>query len=339
MNELTRMSPHDVANRTIDDVTREVIELKQQATMMMVCYIIEIGRRLREAKEMLPHGEWGNWLKDKVQYSQSTADNYMKIFDEYGADQISFFGLAKSQTLGNLPYTKALKLLALPSDERESFVEEHNVDELSVRDLDRLIDEKKKAEAERDAERARAEALQAEKNKLEEAQTESKKLEAQLSELNDKLEKATADKKKAEEKYKDLKNNPKIPDEVIDKIKAEAENNVKKDAEDKISSVRAKLEEDKQAEISKLKEEIEEAKALKAEADIRAKLSEERLAEAEKKAKMSSPEAAIFKIRFETAQKALSEVDKALLDLEQVDTELAEKFKKAMSALVTRYVQ
>ena len=60
---------------------------------------------------------------------------------------------------------------------------------------------------------------------------------------------------------------------------------------------------------------------------------------AEKKAKMSSPEAAVFKVRFEAAQKALSEADKALLDLEQVDSELAEKFKKAMSALVTRYVQ
>jgi myosin heavy subunit len=335
MNDLTRTSPHNVAGRNIDDVTREVIELKQQATMMMVCYIIEIGRRLREAKEMLPHGEWGNWLKDKVQYSQSTADNYMKIFDEYGADQISFFGLAKSQTLGNLPYTKALKLLALPSDERESFVEENNVAELSVRDLDRLIEEKKKAEAERDAEKARAEALEKEKAELESAREESAELETKIAELSEKLDKATEAKKKSDAKLKELKENPSIPDEVLDRIKSEVERDSKAFAEQKLSEAQAKAE--KEDAIKEIKEQLEKAQLDKKEADLRAKLSEERLAEAEKKARMSSPEAAIFKVRFEEAQKALSAVDKALIDVEQVDQELASKFKKAMSALVTRY--
>ena len=35
---------------------------------------------------------------------------------------------AESQTLGNLPYTHALKLLALPAEEREEFAQEHHVE-------------------------------------------------------------------------------------------------------------------------------------------------------------------------------------------------------------------
>ena len=339
MNELTKMSANSITNRTIDDVTREVIELKQQAQMMMVCYIIEIGRRLKEAKGMLQHGEWGAWLKDKVQYSQSTADNYMKIFDEYGADQISFFGLAKSQTLGNLPYTKALKLLAIPEDERESFVAENNVEEISTRELDRLIEEKKKAEAERDAAFALSETLKKEKAELESAHEESAQLETKIAELSDKLDKAIEAKKKSDAKLKELKENPSVPDEVLDRIKSEVERDSKADAEQKLSEAQAKAEKEKEDAIKEIKEQLEKAQIDKKEADLRAKLSEERLAEAEKKAKMSSPEAAIFKVRFEEVQKALSAADKALIDVESVDPDLANKFRKAMTALVTRYTE
>ena len=106
--------------RDIDTVTGEIITICKQAQTMALMYAIEIGRRLKEAKSLLPHGEWGNWLKERVEFSPSTAQNFMKIFDEYGTEQISLFGdKANTQTLGNLPYTKALRLLSLPAEERE----------------------------------------------------------------------------------------------------------------------------------------------------------------------------------------------------------------------------
>ena len=334
MNEITKVQT-DVAERGMNDVTREIVELKQEAVAEITCYVIEIGRRLREAKDMLPHGEWGSWLKDQVQFSQSTAENYMKIFDEYGADQISFFGLAKSEAIGNLPYTKALKLLALPEAEREAFVEENNVAEISTREMDRLIEEKKKAEAERDAANERADELEASKSDYINAKHEAEELGAKVSALEKELEKAEEAKKKAEEakkkadaKLKELKENPEVPSEVIDKIRSEAEAKATSEAD-------AKHEEA----IKGIKEELDKAKKDKEEAERNALLSADRLAEAEKKVKMSSPEAAVFKVRFEEAQRALSAVDKALIDVEGVDAELAEKFRKAMSALVTRYVQ
>ena len=105
--------------RTVETVTLEIQTLQRQAQQMLLGCAIEIGRRLVEVKAMLPHGQWGEYIKQKVGYSQSTANNLMRIFEEYGAPQQSMFGPeANSQALGNLSYTKALQLLAIPAEER-----------------------------------------------------------------------------------------------------------------------------------------------------------------------------------------------------------------------------
>lgn len=80
--------------RNIETVTEEINILTAQAQTTAIAYIIELGRRLTEAKAMLPHGEWAGWLKDKVNYSQSTANNYMKIYEEYGTQTPALLGSA-----------------------------------------------------------------------------------------------------------------------------------------------------------------------------------------------------------------------------------------------------
>ena len=98
-----------------------------------------------EAKELVPHGEWGNWLEEAVDYSKSTANNLMKIFEEYGSDQITLLDdNLKSQAFGNLNYSQAVLLLGLPSDDREKF------DEMSTRELKKAIADLKKANKEKD---------------------------------------------------------------------------------------------------------------------------------------------------------------------------------------------
>lgn len=142
--------------RTVEAVTLEIQTLQRQAQQLLLGYAIEIGRRLVEVKAMLPHGQWGTYIKEQVGYSQSTANNLMRIFEEYGTAQQSIFGPeAISQAIGNLSYTKALRLLALPADEREAFVEEHNVEDMSTRELEAAI--KERDDALRRAEEDRAE--------------------------------------------------------------------------------------------------------------------------------------------------------------------------------------
>lgn len=156
--------------RDIGTIEREIQVLKDQSARIVLSYAIEVGRRLCEAKEMLPHGEWGSWLKQRAGFSQSTANNMMRLFEEYGADQLTLFGaIPNSQALGNLSYTKAISLLALPAEERDEVLKTNDVEAMSTRELERLIREKKEAE---DKASAAQEALETERKKAEALQNE-----------------------------------------------------------------------------------------------------------------------------------------------------------------------
>ena len=107
---------------------------------------IEIGRRLVQAKEMLGHGEWLPWLEKETEFSSSSAQRYMKLFDEYGASQQGLFGPeTNSPTLGNLPISKALALLSVPESDRIEFAEEVDAEHISVRELKQAIKERDEA--------------------------------------------------------------------------------------------------------------------------------------------------------------------------------------------------
>ena len=49
--------------RTVEAVTLEIQTLQRQAQQLLLGYAIEIGRRLVEVKAMLPHGQWGTYIK------------------------------------------------------------------------------------------------------------------------------------------------------------------------------------------------------------------------------------------------------------------------------------
>lgn len=139
--------------RTPDTIAAEIRAL----TASMLSNVLEIGRRMCEVKEMLPHGSFGDWIRDNTGYSPSTANNFMRLFREYGAEQGSLFGTdVNCQTFGNLSYSKALALLNVPAEDREEFVKDHDVEAMSTRELQQAIQERDKARAE--AEEARQEA-------------------------------------------------------------------------------------------------------------------------------------------------------------------------------------
>ena len=112
---------------------------------------IEIGRRLKEAKALLPHGEWGVWLEESVSYSQSTADRLMQLYDEYELKQPFPAGSpaadAWAQALLNLGYSQALVLIGLPEEERLDFINDLDVDNMSVRELKKAVEQRKEAMA------------------------------------------------------------------------------------------------------------------------------------------------------------------------------------------------
>ena len=164
---------------------------------------IEIGRRLVEAKEMLNHGEWLPWLKRETDFSERSAQNYMKVFNSYGAAQLGLFGPeTNTQAFADLPITKALAMLSIPESEREGFAAEVGAESLSVRELEEKVRErtdelraaKEEAEAisrgERDArrkaEKAREDADTAREvaeNAQRDAEEQLRRIKAELDEI------------------------------------------------------------------------------------------------------------------------------------------------------------
>jgi chromosome segregation ATPase len=128
--------------RDTNVIASEINLIKLQTRNVVIQSSIEIGIRLKEAKELLPHGQWSDWLKDAVEYSQRTAQNLMKIADEMGHLKLTD---SNTQALADLTYTQAVALLRLDSNERENFVEEHNIQSMSTRELEDAIKEKNEA--------------------------------------------------------------------------------------------------------------------------------------------------------------------------------------------------
>lgn len=310
------------AQRDIQTVTTEIRTLHRQAQGMILNYAIEIGRRLKEAKSLLEHGEWGEWLENEVDFSRSTANNFMRIFEEYGAKQVSLFGDANSQTLGNLPYTHALKLLAVPAEEREGFAEEHHVEDLSSRELDRLIRERD--EALRRAEEAEEKELRQADDlaRLQELQTRVETQEqmaaegrAALRQMEEKVtlaqENLQKEKAKAKEKAEQLRReleearaNPAVPQEVLDKLRREAE-------------------EASAAAVEQAKAETERAQTA--------------LAQAQKELAMADGDMAVFKELFRRVQEDFAQMDDTIRRIGEKDAERGEKLRDAVRALLDKW--
>lgn len=135
MSELKTITARDP-----DIVAAEINTIKKNVQQIMIAGALEIGGKLVEAKGMVPHGQWGAWLKEKVNYSQSTANNMMKLYQEYGGNQQSLFdSWTNSKTFAELDYTHHLALLALPFSERQEFAEANQVADMSTRELEKKI--------------------------------------------------------------------------------------------------------------------------------------------------------------------------------------------------------
>jgi len=139
MNEVTAIN--------LDRIATEINVIKQHTKIVVLSASIEIGKKLKDAKQMVEHGKWSNWLEKNVDYSQRTANNLMKIYDEYGTKQGELLvEYSNSQALANLTYTQAVSLLSVPAEEREEFLENSDVNNMTTRELQEAIKAKNKAE-------------------------------------------------------------------------------------------------------------------------------------------------------------------------------------------------
>ena len=344
-------------SRTVETVTLEIRTLQHQAQGIILNYAIEIGRRLEEAKAMLPHGEWGAWLKKELDYSQSTAQNFMRVFREYGDSQQSLFGgEAKSQMFGNLTYSKALRLLAIPDEEeREKFVAENDVERMSIRELNEALKARNEAEeratvAQTEADQAKA-AAKAAQEALDKQRDKAQRLQDALSEANTAAQAAEEEHASMLRELEELRNRPAEADtaavEAARRVavaqmteKVDNANSAKKQAEEKRRAAEEALEAAKKelADLKAREPEVreltqEEKDALTAGAVEQAKAEgAKQIRGLEKQLAAANPNVAEFKVRFASWQEEYQKMMEVLNRIAQANEEQAAKLQQAVRA-------
>lgn len=331
--------------RSLATVTAEIRAYQDAARRMAITYCIEVGRRLVEAKSMVAHGEWGTYLRKELGYSQSRANDLMRIFEAYAADQMRLDGdNLKSQAFGKLSYTQALALLALPSEEeREAFVESHDMSAMSTRELqeelrrrgegrqiagatdeDGVTREELEGRLDDALEEIREQGIELahQKELMASHQVQSKTLEDQLTKVRGERDVAEMNRQRAEKTAKKAAEDLEALQKALDAEKKNA------------AALQKKLEKAvknptvPEATLEKLRREAQEAAqaAQKADGEALAKAKEERaraeieLDKARREAKeaadkvtamqkelaLAAPELAVFRARFERVQAELS---------------------------------
>ena len=297
-----------VEGRTIETITDEILDAKRAGGEA----ILTIGRCLIEAKDMLPHGEWLPWLNERVEFSERTARNFMRLAREW----------TNRQTLADLGAAKALTLLALPAEEREQFVEDHNVIDMSARQL-------KEAIRERDEARKAAEVAKADASAAEQARA---KMEEDMAVTQNLLESARAEADSAgsraralEEKLRMLQEKPVevavetvVDPEAIEKAKAEA-----------VAEIKAKLDKAREAKAKA------DEKRKQAEASVEIlKKSLENMERNEKKAALGADkDLAQFDLLFDQAQETVNKMRGILMKVAGREDGTADKLRRAIQAL------
>lgn len=234
--------------RSCNTIAAEIVAITNQAKQIVVSSAIEVGRRLCEAKELVGHGEWGQYVVQLCGMSHRSANNCMKLFKEWQVNP-------NSQALANFSYTNALRLLSMPEEDREAVLQNDAAPDMSARELDRLA---KELAAERKA-RAEAEEKAAGKKALQQQIDQQKSLISGLKQDLKKAQKASPPADVLEKARQEAL--AKAREEIgaeLKQARAEADAILKKAMEDQEAAARARKE--AEAEISQVRQKLENAK-------------------------------------------------------------------------------
>jgi myosin heavy subunit len=205
----------DLTERTPLVIAAEINMINYQTGRILLTNAVEIGRRLKEAKDLLPHGEWGKWLEESVSFAQSTATRLMQLCEEYGPKlQVSIDedGSSNCASMHNLTYTQAVILLGLPAEEREEFISDNDVGSMSTRELRQAIADRDQALGEKNQALQENEGLKKDLNNKNSAIAGlTTQIETLAQQAKDYKQKCRADQDKASSK-------PRAPEEATKEI-------------------------------------------------------------------------------------------------------------------------
>ena len=356
MNELATTNTKELSPEQLGG---EIRLLTQQARRMALSYGIQIGYRLHIAHEKVgPHG-WAEWLKKETEFSAAAASRFESLYEGYGENQGSLFGVGnKFPTLENLSISNALRLLAVPEEERERFAEEVGAESLSARELEKAIAEKKAAEE-------RAAALEKEFDLLMQAHEQEAKDVEDLDRLRAEAE-AKARKweetagsyaSQANDLQNDLRDAQKQIHELETRPQPVAVERDEKAIEEAVQAARAKAEAEAAEKIGVLQKKLEKAEnardklkdaADKAEAGAAEKIAaaeketekaRQELEAAKKELKASNGKVAAFGVYFKSVQENVNSMMEKVREIGEEDPETARKLCGAARVILNKAIE
>lgn len=321
--------------RELGVIEGEILFYKRQAGRAF----LEIGKRLNEAKAQLSHGEWLPWLRERVDISERSAQDFMRLAREY----------SESAEIADLGASKALALLALEASERERFAaEKHDVDgveksvsEMTAKELKKVIEERDAARQTMEAMKARAEVAEQSREKMEqdmrqlkELQIRARKAEEQKAEELRRVETELAElKAKPVEVAVEYRTDPKELDEAMEKGREQIRKSSQAMMEDQKKALAAAEEKARklQEDLRKAREEARTANVNLQNAEKAAREAKKQAEESGKLAKLSSNENLVkFGVLFNQAQDTVNRMADAM---EHDTPENQRKMRAALNAL------
>ena len=122
---------NDIEPPTIESLTLEIrFHLNQ-----MGFHVIEVGKRLIQAKELVPHGQWADWLKHNFNLTIRSVQRFIAVADRFSnATLMSHFDVSTFKP------TQLIALLALPEGEEDKFIEQkaaegNPADQMTIKQL------------------------------------------------------------------------------------------------------------------------------------------------------------------------------------------------------------
>ena len=120
-------------HRSLKVISKEINKKKGQAEKCFIdigCLLIESQEHFKKNGEV-KRTDMTKWVKQEFDISYRTAYRFMRLAKEFSASPaLANLGLTK---------TKADILLRLSDEEREGFIENERIEELSTRDLEKLV--------------------------------------------------------------------------------------------------------------------------------------------------------------------------------------------------------
>ena len=235
MMEHMESTPAPVEQNQLGQLVAEIKILSQQTA----ANIIEIGKRLIDAKSHVGHGEWGGWLEANFEFTDRTAQRFMKAAEEVG----------KTTSLSILSPTKVFALLDVPAADREEFIatphevngQQKTVDEMTTRELAEAIRAKKEADK---VIQDQAKKLQKQQEDLENALIRERNTNAFLSVKDSTITKLIDENKKLERLADELAHQPEptIVEKIVEKpVIPESITKALEEARNKVAILEAEL--------------------------------------------------------------------------------------------------